>query len=363
MPGGRGSVAVADRLVELAVERERPSGEVRPVEGAAPELLEEPAQLLQHLPEQRIAAGVIDGEVKGQILLPRRPLAMMHPLHLVERRGDPLQILGRAAPGGGDRGLDLDPAPHLQRQEQRVRQADEAYRTAYLTGIASGTLGLLMTLTFVWSARRNALLNARAAAEIHREREHLRVTLASIGDGVIVTDPHGRISTLNSVAEELTGWPSSEAVGRRLDAVFCIVNERTRAPVEDPVNKVLERGAIVGLANHSVLLARDGVERQIDDSAAPIRDRIGAIVGVVMIFRDVAEKRRAEHALRPAVVTRKLCGGGNRTARGAASQQILASVLRTADQRRLDATDTLVAVLTAPTPTVPQGLRARPEVH
>jgi PAS domain S-box-containing protein len=130
--------------------------------------------------------------------------------------------------------------------------------------------------------------------EARADRERLRVTLASIGDAVIVTDPEGRPVFLNPVAEALTGWSNREAAGRRLDEVFRIVNEETRQTVENPVTRALREGVVVGLANHTVLLARDGGERAIDDSAAPIVDEQGAVVGVVLVFRDVTERRRAE---------------------------------------------------------------------
>src|SRR5581483_1456228 len=96
------------------------------------------------------------------------------------------------------------------------------------------------------------------------------------------------------VAESLTGWPQQKAVGQPLDAVFRIVNEHTRKPVENPVVRVLAEGKVVGLANHTVLIARDGTERPIDDSAAPIRDAGGVLRGVVLIFRDITERRKAE---------------------------------------------------------------------
>jgi PAS domain S-box-containing protein len=126
------------------------------------------------------------------------------------------------------------------------------------------------------------------------ERELLRITLASIGDAVISTDAEGRVKFLNGVAEELTGWRQADAVGRHLDDIFHIVNETTREQVPCPVRKVLATGRAVGLANHTVIIARDGTERAIDDSAAPIRDEAGTLLGVVLIFRDISEKRRAE---------------------------------------------------------------------
>jgi PAS domain S-box-containing protein len=134
----------------------------------------------------------------------------------------------------------------------------------------------------------------RAELALREQTELLRVTLASIGDAVIATDPAGRVTFANSVAEQLTGWKQPEAVGTRLDEVFRIVNEATRAPVESPVERVLREGKVVGLANHTLLVARDGSIRPIDDSGAPIRDASGDILGVVLVFRDVTERRSFE---------------------------------------------------------------------
>lgn len=123
-----------------------------------------------------------------------------------------------------------------------------------------------------------------------------RTTLASIGDAVIATDVDGRVAFLNPVAEKLTGWPLAEARGTPLTEVFHIVNEATRKPVENPALRALRSGTIVGLANHTVLIARDGAERPIDDSAAPIRDASGAVSGAVLVFRDISERKRSEIA-------------------------------------------------------------------
>ena len=130
--------------------------------------------------------------------------------------------------------------------------------------------------------------------QVHQQREWLRVTLESIGDAVIATDTAGRVTFLNCVAAELTGWAPDDAQGKPLATVFPIVNEVTRQPVENPVDRVRREGRIVGMANHTVLIAKDGTERPIDDSAAPIRDSAGDIIGVVMVFRCVTEQRRAE---------------------------------------------------------------------
>ncbi|WP_435017218.1 PAS domain S-box protein [Tundrisphaera sp. TA3] len=132
---------------------------------------------------------------------------------------------------------------------------------------------------------------------LSRERERLRVTLECVGDAVISTDGEGRITFLNPVARQLTGWTSEDAVGLPLDRVFRIVDEASREPVPNPALRALREGAIVGLANHTILIARDGTERAIDDSAAPIRDDGGNLVGAVLIFRDIDARRHAEREL------------------------------------------------------------------
>jgi PAS domain S-box-containing protein len=134
------------------------------------------------------------------------------------------------------------------------------------------------------AARRRAEANER----------WLSAVLSSIGDAVIATDGKGRVSFTNAVARSLTGWTEGKAKGRPLGDVFVIVSEHDRRPVETPVSRVIREGAVVGLANHTALIARDGTERPIADSAAPIRDHDGKIVGVVLVFRDVTEHRRHE---------------------------------------------------------------------
>ncbi len=142
-----------------------------------------------------------------------------------------------------------------------------------------------------------ALYKHEADRQVREQREWLRVTLASIGDAVIATDAEGVITFLNPVAESLTGWPADEAIGTPLGNVFRIINEYTREPVEDPVHKVLQTGAIVGLANHTLLIRRDGKEVPIDDSGAPIKDSVGRIQGVVLTFRDISESKKVEKAI------------------------------------------------------------------
>ena len=130
--------------------------------------------------------------------------------------------------------------------------------------------------------------------ELLAQRESLRVTLASIGDGVIVSDTRGMVTFMNPIAERLTGWQQDHAVGQPIATVFQIVDEVSRHPQENPASRALRERTIVGLANHSVLISKDASERPIDDSAAPIQDRDGKISGVVLVFRDVSERRAAE---------------------------------------------------------------------
>jgi PAS domain S-box-containing protein len=144
-------------------------------------------------------------------------------------------------------------------------------------------------------------------AELVKVNETLReseqrwaTTLASIGDAVIATCEEGRIRFMNAVAEALTGWTLSEASQKPVKQVFNIINEHTRMEVEDPVGRVIETGVICGLANHTLLIRKDGTEVAIDDSGAPIRDETGKLMGVVLTFRDITERRRAEEALRKA---------------------------------------------------------------
>lgn len=145
---------------------------------------------------------------------------------------------------------------------------------------------------------RDITAEVEAQKEVLAQRKRLRVTLQSIGDAVVSTDAEGRVSYLNPVAEHLTGWSSSEAAGRPLTEIFRIVNEKTRNPVENPVERVLREGRVVGLANHTALIARDGNEIPIADSAAPIRDDHGELAGVVLGFRDVTGERKQEEVLR-----------------------------------------------------------------
>jgi PAS domain S-box-containing protein len=137
----------------------------------------------------------------------------------------------------------------------------------------------------------------RVEDELRQQREWFRVTLSSIGDAVIATDTNGRVILMNPVAESITGWLQADALGKPLEEIFRIINEETRGPVDNPVVKVLREGAVVGLANHTVLISRDGSEWSIDDTAAPIREDGGGIRGVVLIFHDIGDRRAMEREL------------------------------------------------------------------
>ncbi|HYY98879.1 MAG TPA: PAS domain S-box protein, partial [Pyrinomonadaceae bacterium] len=170
------------------------------------------------------------------------------------------------------------------------------------TGLLESDLsGLIPNLFFLGISLMAVFLlerSRRAEREAREARRSLETTLRSIGDAVISTDASGRVVFMNPVAERLTGWSLAEAEGRALPEVFPIVNEHTREAVESPVEKVLREGGVVGLANHTVLAARDGREIPIDDSGAPIRDAAGRTKGVVLVFHDITERRAAESALR-----------------------------------------------------------------
>ena len=142
------------------------------------------------------------------------------------------------------------------------------------------------------------LQRKRAEIALLESERRWATTLASIGDAVIATDIAGRLIYMNDVAEDLTGWTLGGALMKPVTEVFNIINEQTRQRVEEPVTKVLQKGMIVGLANHTILVRKDGTEVPIDDSGAPIRDKNGNIMGVVLVFRDITGRKRAEEELR-----------------------------------------------------------------
>jgi PAS domain S-box-containing protein len=147
-------------------------------------------------------------------------------------------------------------------------------------------------ITEAWHRARAALVESKDAES--QQRELLQVTLSSVGDAIIATDSGGRVTFMNMVSELLTGWKREEAAGKPLDAVFRIINETTRATVESPAARVLRENTVIGLANHTILIRKDGTEIPIDDSGAPIKQKGGEIIGVVLVFRDISTRKLVE---------------------------------------------------------------------
>lgn len=174
-----------------------------------------------------------------------------------------------------------------------------------LTLLAGVSLSVLVSLFVGFIRKRQFFLEhevSKRTKELTEQKESLSITLSSIGDAVIATDSLGRITRMNFIAEKLTGWTLSEALGKPLVEVFRIISSVTRKPAENPVERVLQTGQIVGLANHTALIARDASEYQIADSAAPIRDVDGKIMGVVLVFHDVTDEYRKNAAVRDAEI-------------------------------------------------------------
>ncbi|EAY56085.1 MAG: Diguanylate cyclase/phosphodiesterase with PAS/PAC sensor(s) [Leptospirillum rubarum] len=184
-----------------------------------------------------------------------------------------------------------DPRPYevLYRRKDGQTFWGEA-RGATITNDAGDRIGFTVAIRDI--TRRRQLMR-----DLRHEKEQWFVTLKSIGDAVITTDENSRVTYVNPIAEELTGWQSGEAHGLPIGQVFHIVNEYTRTRASNPVERALRDGTIVGLANHTLLLGRDGREWSIEDSAAPIKDDEETIRGCVIVFRDVSEKRRLERQI------------------------------------------------------------------
>src|SRR5262249_10486446 len=152
-------------------------------------------------------------------------------------------------------------AGEIELLKYRERSAATAYRTAVITELVSAFLGLVIVAAFVWLLHRNQQVRESAAGRLYEERERFRTTLTRIGDAVLTTDREGRVTFLNGVAESLTGWTQDEATGKPLETIFRVLNEQTREPVDSPAERALQKGIVTGLANHSLLIARDGTER------------------------------------------------------------------------------------------------------
>jgi PAS domain S-box-containing protein len=194
----------------------------------------------------------------------------------------------------------------VSQMEQEETSVSEERRAAYQKSIritvaciyAASAIAALGIVLLAFSIVREIERRERDAAVIRQSEEWFRVTLSSIGDGVIATDDRGRVSFLNPVAERLTGTSLAEAKGKKISEVFPIFSEVTNKPAENPVDRVLALGSVVALANHTVLQNRAGHLLPIEDTAAPIRDDSGRLIGVVLVFHDASRERNIQEVLR-----------------------------------------------------------------
>jgi PAS domain S-box-containing protein len=188
-----------------------------------------------------------------------------------------------------------------RRIERWHRQVHNTVMALLVLALGMGVLIGLFTrnrLHAVSAAYRTSLeILGHRAEDLFQSEQQLRTTLDSIGDGVITCDASGNVQMMNPIATELTGWRQSEAIGQPLEKVFCIVNETTRRPVETPVAKVKRLKRIVGTAEHTLLIRKDGSELNISDRGAPIRNQMGETTGIVLVFRDITMERKTQDAL------------------------------------------------------------------
>ena len=251
------------------------------------------------------------GDVASLETLVQNELAEL--LHTIDLRAGGSRgfddALNQTESGRGKQIMDQIRLAVIQLVELKNHERDLDRATARHLGIARMVVYLivgLINIAFLRWARlkihRGIAQREVAAAELREQKELLAVTLSSIGDGVIVTDAQGRITFINPEAERLTGWSAAEAQRQPCQTVFNIISETTRAKVESPVEKVLRTGGVAGLANHTLLLGRDGSELPIDDSGAPIRNTDGTIYGVVLVFRDFSEHKAQEKKVTDAYV-------------------------------------------------------------
>jgi len=194
----------------------------------------------------------------------------------------------------------------IKQMEQEETSVGDLRRAAYHQSIritviciyAASAIAALGIILLAFSIIREMETREKDAASLRESEQWFRVTLSSIGDGVIATDDQGRVSFLNPIAERLTGTSLDEARGKKIGEVFPIFSEATNNPLENPVDKVLAMGSVVGLANHTVLRHRDGHLLPIEDSAAPMTDDLGRLIGVVLVFHDASRERNFQDVLR-----------------------------------------------------------------
>jgi len=270
------------------------------------------AMVVQTLAAERLISAL---ELSG-LEMAGPPLSHYHDFCFAVKKGD-AELLALLNEGLAQ--VIADGTRERLREKWIAPTRDERFERAYQIAVAVvGTLLAAGIVAYLWLRTLRAQVKARTAelvianrkqqeeirrrerseASLRESEESLATTLHSIGDAVIATDAAGRVSRMNATAERMTGWPFGEARGRSLPDIFRIVNADTRQTVANPVELVMQRGEVVGLANHTVLLARDGREYQIADSAAPIRNLAGEITGVVLVFTDVTEQYRLEKEIR-----------------------------------------------------------------
>jgi PAS domain S-box-containing protein len=267
---------------------------------AAEELLRSQAEL--HAILESLVEGVVVSDLQGRLLYWNPAALAIHGYSGVEEPGLWLSELVNTFELSSEEGVvPVDRWPlarilagdTLRDLQLVVRRLGTEWKRSFSYGGRlvqdPGGRGLMAVVTM-----RDVTEREEARGRLVAERERLAVTLRSIGDAVIATDQAGRVMLMNEVAELLTGWRAEDAAGQPIQLVFNIVHEQTRQPAIDPVARVLREGGIVGLANHTSLISRDGTERPIADSGAPIRGARGQVVGVVLVFRDRTEERQAE---------------------------------------------------------------------
>src|SRR5229473_3575645 len=176
----------------------------------------------------------------------------------------------------------------------RTQKTNESVARSVRTILTGTLLSISLLVLCFWLLQRELSERKKAQEALARSEKWFSTTLASIGDAVIATDMNGGVTFMNSVAQSLTGWSQVEATGKSMDLVFDIVNKETRRPVENPVKKVFREGKVVGLADHTLLLSKNGKEFDIEDSAAPILTDTGEGFGVVLVFRDITQKKLAD---------------------------------------------------------------------
>jgi len=286
--------------------------------------------ITSHLKELREATLIVEAQKHLDAVAPLTEAKLADLAQIIElrRQQDTAAVLASVGSGQGKSLMDsirAEMGAFIQIEEAALAQKEAQFqaRMRLLFGIIilTSLLMLAVALVFVYLMHRHSqdrlkvlvhlktqdlltkqeetskqLQTANDALQITEEK--LAVTLNSIGDAVLATDAEGRVTYLNSVAEELTGWTLAQAAGKRVDEIFQIVNKDTRLAAVIPVQESLEHGRIVGLANHTVLIARNGTECDIADSCAPIRDRAAKVIGAVLVFRDVTAEYAAHKVLR-----------------------------------------------------------------